>query len=351
MTYKNELLAGLSCAYEYREKPFQLSSGIESHEYLDCRQALSDPRVLKLAALSILEAIDDTDVIEAVGGLTMGADPLSIASSFLSLFSFPVGWFSVRKEPKQHGTGRLIEGFCKSGSEIAILEDVSTTGSSAIQAAMACRNAGMRVNRVIPLVDRGGIAKIRGILELSQSDAYGVLNFSDISLVGRSRLLAIKAHGSQIYGDNASLTPYSTHLSVTVDILAEMLPYNPFLLAAGWLHDCLEDTEETAETLSSKGIPGVVVSLVDACTDGEGKNRRERKERPFRMIPSVTNAILIKLADRIANTENAQKLGKDDLLNMYRKENPDFHERLKNSAVSPSYNAQPFWDRLAEALS
>ena len=343
MKNKNQLLARLASAYEYREEPFRLSSGQESHEYLDCRAALSDPATLQLAAHAMLDLLSPE--IHAVGGMTMGADPLAVAVSLASTQKFRHGlrWFSVRKEPKKHGTGRLIEGFCKPNANVAVFEDVTTTGESALGAVRACMGEVMRVVQGVALVDRGGVPSLNGTLP-----AKAVLPFADIAVVGRARQIAIKAHGTQQYG--AAGLYSATHLPAVVDVIAEMTDYEPGLMAAAWLHDSLEDTPETTDTLREQGVPGDVVGLVDACTDGEGRNRRERKERPFQLIPTVTNSVLIKLADRIANTEAARRDGKDDLIGMYRKEHDEFAGRLNGAPVSHGLDAAPFWARLSRAL-
>jgi len=147
-------------AYRYSDgKPFILSSGASSPEYLDCRTALSHPYILHLAAKYLGSKLHST--VEAVGGLTMGADPLAIA---LSLQPGPgIKWFSVRKEQKSHGRRRQIEGDVFPGNKVAVLEDVITTGASTLKAIRACEEAELEVCQVLALVDRGsgGIDSIR----------------------------------------------------------------------------------------------------------------------------------------------------------------------------------------------
>lgn len=102
-------------------------------------------------------------VVDAVGGLTMGADPIACAISYASARTpTPVRAFSVRKEPKTHGTGRLIEGAFQTGDRVAVIEDTITTGASAIKAIEAVRAAGGIVAGVLALVDRdeGGRAAL-----------------------------------------------------------------------------------------------------------------------------------------------------------------------------------------------
>ena len=93
--------------------------------------------------------------VDAVGGLTLGADPVSYAIAYASAASdAPVRAFTVRKEAKSHGTGRLIEGPFREGDHVAVIEDVITTGGSALRAVEAIRAAGGVVAGVLALVDR-----------------------------------------------------------------------------------------------------------------------------------------------------------------------------------------------------
>ncbi len=103
--------------------------------------------------------------VDAVGGLTLGADPVSYAIAYASaLDGAPLRAFTVRKEAKAHGTGRLIEGPFRSGDRVAVIEDVITTGGSALRAADAIRAAGGVVAGVLALVDReeGGREALEG---------------------------------------------------------------------------------------------------------------------------------------------------------------------------------------------
>jgi len=94
--------------------------------------------------------------VDAVGGLTLGADPIAYAISYASAqTATPIRAFTVRKEAKAHGTGKLIEGPFRSGDRVAVVEDVITTGGSAARAVDAIRDAGGEVAGVLALVDRG----------------------------------------------------------------------------------------------------------------------------------------------------------------------------------------------------
>lgn len=150
-------------AYQRRredEEPFKLASGGTSFEYLDCRAALSLPHVLQSVCAEMSERMAPS--ITAVGGLTMGADPLAVGLSLVHFFP-STRWFSVRKQAKAHGQGRLIEGAVEPGMKVCVVDDVATTGGSTIQAIEACHNFGLTVAQVIVVVDReaGGLDNIR----------------------------------------------------------------------------------------------------------------------------------------------------------------------------------------------
>jgi orotate phosphoribosyltransferase len=139
-----------------RRGTFTLASGRRSSLYIDARLTTMSPDGLALIGplgLSMLGA-QHWDAT-AVGGLTLGADPIAFAISYASATSAaPLRAFSVRKEAKTHGTGKLIEGPFHEGDAAVIVEDVITTGSSALRAAEAVMGAGGRVLGVLALVDR-----------------------------------------------------------------------------------------------------------------------------------------------------------------------------------------------------
>jgi orotate phosphoribosyltransferase len=151
-------------AYQYNEeKPFLLVSGALSPEYLDCKLALSRPAAM--AALGpVFHALLKPEVV-AIGGLTMGSDPLAMATSVASAGTKqPVRWFSVRKEAKGHGHKKLVEGSVAPGETVVIVDDVCTSGQSTIKALEAAREFGLKVAQVIVLVDRqqqDGMANIQ----------------------------------------------------------------------------------------------------------------------------------------------------------------------------------------------
>jgi len=149
-----------------RRGQFTLSSGRTSSLYIDARLTTMSPDGLALIGPAALAAIEDAGwAVDAVGGLTLGADPVSYAIAYASaLAGRPVRAFTVRKEAKTHGTGRLIEGPFRAGDRVAVVEDVITTGGSALRAIEAVRAAGGEVAGVLAVVDReeGGREAIEG---------------------------------------------------------------------------------------------------------------------------------------------------------------------------------------------
>lgn len=128
---------------------FTLSSGKKSDLYIDCRKITLHPQGAKLITKIILEKIKGLKV-DALGGLTLGADP--ITGAVVALSNIP--GFIVRKKEKEHGTKQKIEGLIEPGWNVVIVEDVSTTGASALQAIEAAEAIGAKVVKVISVVDR-----------------------------------------------------------------------------------------------------------------------------------------------------------------------------------------------------
>jgi orotate phosphoribosyltransferase len=153
---RHDALTRLIAERSARRGEFRLSSGRTSTLYIDARLTTMSPDGLALVGPAGLAAIEDAGWrVDAVGGLTLGADPVAYAVSYASaLAGRPVRAFTVRKEAKAHGTGRLIEGPFRAGDRVAIVEDVITTGGSALRALAAVREAGGVVAGVLALVDR-----------------------------------------------------------------------------------------------------------------------------------------------------------------------------------------------------
>src|ERR1700683_1087147 len=136
----------------FRLGEFKLSSGGTSDYYIDCRTTTLDAKGSRLTGEVFLEEIRQRGwKPRAIGGLTMGADPIVVA---VSVVSGEVDGFLVRKSEKQHGTGQRIEGFREKGARVVIVDDVCTTGSSTVQAIEAAREYGFEVVGVICLVER-----------------------------------------------------------------------------------------------------------------------------------------------------------------------------------------------------
>lgn len=149
-------LADLLAANSFRLGDFTLSSGIKSDYYIDCRTTTLHARGAELTGRVFLDLFRQQGWRpRAVGGLTMGADPVVVAISVVSSqVGAPVHGFLVRKQEKAHGMGRRIEGFQEKAAPVVIVDDVCTTGSSTVQAIQAAREFGFEVSGVACLVER-----------------------------------------------------------------------------------------------------------------------------------------------------------------------------------------------------
>lgn len=165
---KQELIA-LLCekSFKYSEEPiFKLASGKMSSFYVNCKPTILNPKGMFLTGHLVYEAIKDLKV-DGVGGLTFGADPIAVATAFASgLENDPVNAFSIRKEQKDHGIIKWVEGDMKKGDRVVILDDVVTTGGSTIKAIERARAEGLEVVRVVCLIDRqeGGVENIKALV-------------------------------------------------------------------------------------------------------------------------------------------------------------------------------------------
>jgi orotate phosphoribosyltransferase len=149
-------LIALLAAQSARRGSFTLASGKQSSLYIDARLTTMSPEGLALIGPFALDALDEAEWrVDSVGGLTLGADPIAYAISYASARTrAPIRAFTVRKEAKTHGTGKLIEGPFRSGDRVVVVEDVITTGASALRAADAVQREGGQVVGVLALVDR-----------------------------------------------------------------------------------------------------------------------------------------------------------------------------------------------------
>ena len=141
---------------------FTLSSGQRATWYIDLRRILLDGRTAPLAGRVLLDATDDLDY-QAVGGLTLGADPVAMAMMHAAARRGRIlDAFVVRKSEKTHGLGRRIEGPDVAGRRVLAVEDTSTTGNSVLSAVGALREAGAEVVGVAVLVERGARQRVAG---------------------------------------------------------------------------------------------------------------------------------------------------------------------------------------------
>jgi orotate phosphoribosyltransferase len=160
-SYAQQLLA-LLARTSFKLGQFKLSSGGTSDYYIDCRTTTLHAEGGRLTGHAILELLERHGIeAEAVGGLTMGADPIvsNVATASAWRAQKQPGapllhGFLVRKAEKAHGTGRRIEGFCREGARVVIVDDVCTTGASTIAALEAAKEAGMIVAAVVCIVER-----------------------------------------------------------------------------------------------------------------------------------------------------------------------------------------------------
>jgi orotate phosphoribosyltransferase len=151
ITRRKDLLR-LLASKSFRLGEFKLSSGGTSDYYIDCRTTTLDAKGARLTGEVFLDVIHQQGwKPQAIGGLTMGADPIVVS---VSLVSGDLHGFLVRKAEKQHGTGQRIEGFREKGARVVIVDDVCTTGGSTVQAIEAAREFGFEIVGAMCLVER-----------------------------------------------------------------------------------------------------------------------------------------------------------------------------------------------------
>jgi orotate phosphoribosyltransferase len=177
----HSMLVALLAERSTRRGKFTLASGKQSEYYIDARLTTMSPEGLSVIGRLGLSTLRKSRwSIDAIGGLTLGADPISYAISYASAESaHPLRAFTVRKETKAHGTGKLIEGPFREGDHVAVIEDVITTGGSALRAIEAVRAAHGTVEGVLALVDR----------EEGGREAIEAAGVSIISLVSASQII------------------------------------------------------------------------------------------------------------------------------------------------------------------
>jgi len=165
MSSARDQLLSLLAEKSFRLGQFKLSSGGTSDYYIDCRLTTLDARGAMLTGKTVLDEMKLQGwTADAIGGLTMGADPIVVATSVISAQQGkPINGFLVRKAEKTHGTGQRIEGFREKPAKVVIVDDVCTTGASTIQAIEAARDYGFEIVGVLCLVEReeaGGRASV-----------------------------------------------------------------------------------------------------------------------------------------------------------------------------------------------
>ncbi|MGO3320156.1 MAG: orotate phosphoribosyltransferase [Microbacterium gubbeenense] len=160
---------------------FTLSSGKKATYYVDMRKLTLDHRAAPAIGRIMSDLIADIDGVVAVGGLTLGADPIANAVMHATAASDrPLDAFVVRKEPKDHGRGRQIEGAEVEGKRVVVLEDTSTTGQSALKAVEALKKAGAEVVAVAVIVDR--LTGARAAIEEAGLEWRAAIDLGDLGL-------------------------------------------------------------------------------------------------------------------------------------------------------------------------
>jgi|TARA_R110002060_G_scaffold30969_4_gene41574 (p)ppGpp synthase/HD superfamily hydrolase len=142
----------------------------------------------------------------------------------------------------------------------------------------------------------------------------------------KAKVYATHKHSGQIHGTR----PFTTHLAEVVGVLHEFGYLDDNLTAAAWLHDVVEDTPVVIEEIYSE-FGDRIGDLVDALTDGEGKTRMEKKQKPYATIPNVSGAVIVKLADRIANVRHTiadENPGAERYYETYKREHSGFCNAL-----------------------
>jgi orotate phosphoribosyltransferase len=177
MSSARQELLGLLATKSFRLGEFKLSSGGTSDYYIDCRTTTLHARGAQLTGRVFLEEIQARGwKPRAIGGLTMGADPIVVA---VAVTSGELHGFLVRKGEKQHGTGQRIEGFREKGARVVIVDDVCTTGASTIQAIDAAREFGFEVAGVMCLVERQEAKGRSGVEQAAKPAAFVAIFTAD----------------------------------------------------------------------------------------------------------------------------------------------------------------------------
>jgi len=153
--YDKEALIALVRHKSLKFGDFTLASGKKARYYLDGKQVTLDPHGSRLIAEGILDLLAEGNVPDAIGGMSIGADPITSAVITMSAVrGTPIVGFMVRKEPKGHGTNQYVEGPVQPGQKVVIVEDVVTTGGSSLAAIERAVAFGLEVTGVVAIIDR-----------------------------------------------------------------------------------------------------------------------------------------------------------------------------------------------------
>ena len=188
---EQELLRHLVRLSYVREpgRQFRLASGRMSDYYIECSLTTTNPAAIPLIGAAVHARMSAAAV--AVGGPTMGADPIAAAVAFHSASTtHPVSWFSVRKTAKQHGARRWLEGSVTPGDRVVVVEDVITSGGSLIDAVGKCGEEGLRVLAAVVLVDReedGGRGRVEAELTRHGADLAALFTRTELEAAWQAR--------------------------------------------------------------------------------------------------------------------------------------------------------------------
>ena len=179
-----ELLRTIARLSYFREpgRQFRLASGRLSDYYIECSATTTHGPAMPLVGEVVHGRVPSAAV--AIGGPTMGADPIAAAVAYYSARTArPLSWFSVRKNAKEHGARRWLEGSAQAGDPVVVVEDVITSGGSVIDSVRKCGEEGLRVLRAVVLVDReedGGRARVEAALAEIGADFEAIFTRSQI---------------------------------------------------------------------------------------------------------------------------------------------------------------------------
>ena len=182
--YEREHLRSLIQEKALKFGDFTLASGKKATYYLDCRQITLDSVGAKLIGEGILEILRHNAMPQAVGGMSIGADPITAAVITVAAYqNIPLKGFMVRKQSKGHGTNQFVEGPVVAGDRVVIVEDVVTTGGSSLEAIEKVEALGVTVEGIIAIIDRleGG----REMFETKGYSFHSLFTVRDFGILGQ----------------------------------------------------------------------------------------------------------------------------------------------------------------------